>query len=419
MHMKNEVRFEWKEKIMAGNVLNYIEKNWDNTVKFNQADDGTLIGLPYPYSVPAVGHFDEIYYWDTYFTNKGLEICGRMAQVKNNTDNMLYLVHKYGFMPNGNRTYYLKNSQPPFLSFMVRDVYEYYKDEVWLSSAYNVLCKEYEFWITRRGTKCGLSCYSGTLSEDDYESLATLYKQRCGIIPDAENKDVAMHYIGTCESGWDLNPRWHTELYHYAPVDLNSLLYAFEKNMEYFSEILRNNNESMWKERAEKRKNLMLKYMPNKNGILYDYNFNKEQISDILSVASFYPMFVNMVDDEMAGALVKVLPRLEFPYGLVTCEKNDVEGNYQWDYPNGWPCLQYIAVVALDNYGYKDEAKRIAEKYIKLADKVFDETGKLWEKYNVVQGNINVTNEYEMPPMMGWTAGVYLALNNYIANNTI
>jgi alpha,alpha-trehalase len=39
----------------------------------------------------------------------------------------------------------------------------------------------------------------------------------------------------------------------------------------------------------------------------------------------------------------------------------------------------------------------------------FAVTGDLWEKYNAHVGTIEVQDEYEMPAMMGWTAGAYLA----------
>ena len=104
-------------------------------------------------------------------------------------------------------------------------------------------------------------------------------------------------------------------------------------------------------------------------------------------------------------------------YGISATERSDADGVYQWGYPNGWPCLQYIAVKAFDNYGYTADALRIAKKYVGLADDVFEKTGKLWEKYNVVKGNIEVTNEYEMPAMMGWSAGAYLAARDYIKSN--
>ncbi len=103
-------------------VEQYIYENIDDCTKDNREDEGTLIGLPYPYSVPSVGFFDEMYYWDTYFFNQGLKITGRHQQVKNNTDNMLYLVRRYGFMPNGNRTSFLKNSQSPFLSMITAGI---------------------------------------------------------------------------------------------------------------------------------------------------------------------------------------------------------------------------------------------------------------------------------------------------------
>lgn len=114
------------------NTKSYIAARWADCVKRNTKDDGTLLGLPYPYTVPAVGHFDEMYYWDTYFTNVGLLISGLELQAKYNVDNMLYMVNRFGYMPNGNRTYYLGRSQPPFLSQMVREVYEKLGDKVWL-----------------------------------------------------------------------------------------------------------------------------------------------------------------------------------------------------------------------------------------------------------------------------------------------
>ncbi len=400
---------------MNHNVIDYIEAHWEKTIKYNPEDNGTLIGLPKPYCVPTVGAtFDEMYYWDTFFANKGLAISGRMEQVRNNTDNMLYLVERYGLMPNGNRTGYLSRSQPPFLSFMVRDVYDYYKDVNWLKAAYSTLQKEYEFWQTKRGTNCGLNRYLGYADPADYEGLAQCFEERCGYRPDAAAKDIAAHIIMTCESGWDVTPRWGIEGFNFAPVDLNSLLYGFEKNMEYFSLQLADNRADGWTEKAVRRKELMLKYMDNGSGVLLDYNFKKYSLSDILCAASFFPMFTGLADKCHAEAIMQRLPELEADHGILTCAKNDVPGIFQWDYPNGWACLQYIAIIAMDRYGYKEEALRISQKFVRLIEKVFDETNNLWEKYNVVEGNINVSNEYEMPPMMGWTAGVYLALNRYI-----
>ncbi len=401
--------------VMANKVQEYISGNWDSCIKENHDFEGTLIGLPYPYTVPAVGHFDEMYYWDTYFTNKGLEIEGRHEQAKFNTDNMFYLVNKYGFMPNGNRTYYLTRSQPPFLSVMARDVYSNCKDKEWLKYAYSSLDKEYEFWTTKRGSEIGLNHYDyDCLDPSEIKRLKQGFIDRVGITPDLSEEVVARHFIATAESGWDICPRFNLDAYNFAPVDLNSLLYMLEENMAFFADELSNGESEKWVKRAEERKEKMIKYMENEDGILLDYNFVTGEKSPVFSAASFYPLFAGLAEQKHADAIVANLVRLEAEYGLLTCEKTDIAGTYQWGYPNGWACLQYIAIIGLDKYGYKEEAKRLAQKYVSLVEKVFDETNNLWEKYNVIEGNINVSNEYDMPAMMGWSAGTYLAALQYL-----
>ncbi|MFQ8952722.1 MAG: trehalase family glycosidase [Oscillospiraceae bacterium] len=90
--------------------------------------------------------------------------------------------------------------------------------------------------------------------------------------------------------------------------------------------------------------------------------------------------------------------------------KNDLRGNYQWDYPNAWACLQMVAAAGLINYGFTDDAVRLAVKFTSMVESCYQKTGNLWEKYNAEDGGINTVNEYEMPPMLGWTAGTYLYL---------
>ncbi len=404
------------EKKSIGPLKEYIDSNWSECVRVNRENKDTLIGLPYPYSIPAVGHFEELYYWDTYFLNLGLKCSGHFEQMKSNVDNMLYLVENYGFMPNGNRTYHLKKSQPPFLSEMVREVYVHYKDRCWLRGAYLTLKKEYDFWQTKRMTQIGLAQYSEACSVDEIERLAQGYVERLQFYPDRDSKALAREYRTCCESGWDLNPRWEFQGESFAHLDLNALLFQMENNMAYFSEVLSNDEADIWKKRAQKRNALMQRYMVDDRGIYWDYNFNDDVLGKVYSVAAYYPMYVGLATQEQAQAAVDMLSRLEETFGVVTCERNSIRGNFQWNYPNGWACLQYIIVIALDQYGFYEEARRIAQKYIHLVEQVYEETGNLWEKYNVVEGNSNVITEEKMPPMMGWTAGVYLAFRKYLVS---
>ncbi len=97
-------------------------------------------------------------------------------------------------------------------------------------------------------------------------------------------------------------------------------------------------------------------------GCYCDYRFSDGHRSALFSAAAFYPLFAGMCSPERAAQVVSMLPLLEMPYGVACCEKTGGLLGLQWDYPNGWACLQYIVVMALRRYGYKRDAQRIAEK---------------------------------------------------------
>lgn len=395
---------------MRINAKEYILNAWDKTIRVKTEDEGKKIGLPYPFSCPSsVEGFFDMYYWDTYFTNIGLILSGRTEQAKNNCMNIAYLINRYGFMPNGNCTYFLSRSQPPFFSLMVRDVYEQTGDKYWLDEMYAAAKREYNFWQNERGTKTGLNRYFGT---EPYSSNAKDYCDRVGIEMPTDEKqieDLAYNYRAVCESGWDCSSRCGYEMQNYNVVDLNALLYDMEQNLAYFCKELNNGEENAWLTKAEARKekiNLLL--YDNEKGAYYDYNFVNDKKDDLFTLASYYPLYASLCSEEQAKTLVEKLSIMECDYGLACCEPNKATLNLQWDYPNGWACLQYITIKGLLNYGYKDDALRIAKKYVDIIEKIYNETGYLWEKYNVVTGTIAESESHRAYEMMGWSAGIYL-----------
>ena len=104
----------------------------------------TLLKLPHPYVVPG-GRFREIYYWDSYFTLLGLYQSKRFNLAKNMVDNFAYLIDQFGHIPNGNRSYFLSRSKPPFFGEMIRLI-DQYTPEIVLSYLPQ-LEKEYQFWM--------------------------------------------------------------------------------------------------------------------------------------------------------------------------------------------------------------------------------------------------------------------------------
>ena len=400
-------------------VNEYIRSNWDRVTRLCRENKGELVGLPYRFTVPAIGYFESLYYWDTYFTNVGLLLDDRAMLAKNNTDNILYLVEKFGFMPNSNGTYHLDHSQPPFLFLMVADIYRFYGDKVWLVGAYEMLCREYRYWMTERTISIGLNRYDTNITDRTYlASRAQDYEARIHRKLPFDRADVGRHYLATCESGYDCSSRFAFDIYDYAPVCLNSLLYAMESMMAYFAEQLgKPGKESEdWFLRAEKRKERMKTYLLDENGCFRDYNYVTGKLSGDFSCASGFPLYCGLADEKNAADFMACFDRLEAKYGVLANEKNNFEGTYQWGYPNGWAPHQMMIICGLDRYGYQKDAERIALKYITLIDRVFEDTGTLWEKYNVIDGNNDVEDEAQngMPPMMGWTAGVYLFAQSYL-----
>ena len=399
---------------MSDALKDHILANWQYTIKPACEDEDTLIGLPYPYTTPCIsGMFQELYYWDTYFTNVGLLLSGMTAQAKHNIDNMLFLVNTYGKMPNGNRTYYLNRSQPPFLSQMVRELFEVTGDTDWLREhAYPALEKEYTFWMTKRVCPSGLNRYGCDLTRDeDYIDIADYFATRISQ-PLPESQSVRLQWgksmMALAESGWDCTSRFALDAHEYAPADLNSLLYQMETNMAYFAAVL-GKDRDVWLARADNRRELMTAHLwSGERGVFCDRNTSADTLNHMVSAAAFYPLFVGAATKEQAAATVRALPFLEHEHGIACCEKLDDLLSLQWDYPHGWACLHYIVIQGLLRYGYTEDARRIAEKYVTTVARNFEKTGNLWEKYNVVTGGISATLEYDTPPMMGWSAGVYL-----------
>lgn len=392
-------------------IKEYIDKNLPLSIRYNPEDKGALIGLPYPYIIPSVADmFQEMYYWDSYFANPGLLMRGDTEQARNNIDDLRHMLDRYGFVPNGNNVGFEYNSQPPFLGLMIKEYYDVVKDKEWLNGAYESLKKENRFWMEKRNSEIGLNHYDcEPLPPKKVQDGVRDLSGRIGYKPDVCDEDIARGNFSTGESGWDFNPRMRHETYKYAPADLNSLLYSQEDMLAYFANELGHAEEAKeWEAKRDARAELMRKYLKDENGVFFDYNLEKNELGDVASVAAFYPLYVGMATEEEAKAALTILPRIEMEYGVASCEKCDhIEGNFQWGYPNGWPPMQRIMVDGLLRYGYEEDALRIANKYVDLVEKCFEQTGNFWEKYNVVAGNVEVVDEYKMPAMLGWTFGVY------------
>lgn len=400
-------------------TFQYIRENMRKTVRvYKKHPKGkkSLIGLPYPFTSPCIdGIFREMYYWDTYFTNKGMFLLGLGEQAVNNVRNFMFLLDNYGKIPNGNRIDYLSRSQPPFFGMMIEDVLKNEPNALSKEEAFYYLEKEYFFWQSRRIAPNGLNRYGCDLGEKELNRKIHVsgYRKRTGKKV-AYTRENAYNILCECESGWDFSPRFSVKCSEYNPVDLNCLLYKVEILLSDLATAIGDEEKAKtYASTAKARKEKIVSLMQ-KNGFYYDYNYIENRVSEVVSCASLFPFFVGL--DDNAKRYSNTLKRLEREFGLVACDYD--ENCYQWSAPNGWAPLIYIAFSAAERLNLKDDALRIAKKYTKATENLFEKTGKLWEKYNAESGELDFNSEYGTPEMLGWTAGVYVVCKNYIEKHS-
>jgi alpha,alpha-trehalase len=335
----------------------------------------SLIDVPHPFVVPG-GRFQEFYYWDTYFTMLGLLRSNEHELIRHMLDNFAFLIEQLGHVPNGNRNYYQQRSQ--------------------------------QFWMNKRRVVLD----DGTVLNRYYDDTGATprpeaYLEDKHTADKKNNTDVYVHLRAAAESGWDFSSRWMEDeadlstivTAYILPVDLNCLLYHLERAL--------NKNAD-----ADRRRQAIQKYMWSPENLFYtDYNFIQKKQTQRLTLAGVFPVWLNVSTAEQAQHVAR---RIETSFlrdgGVVTTIATRSE--QQWDSPNGWAPLQFIAYRALLNTtGYERVATKIRQRWMALNERVFAETGKMMEKYDVV--NIDQPaggGEYQTQDGFGWTNGVYLEM---------
>ena len=395
-------------------------------------EGSSLLPLPYPYLVPG-GRFREIYYWDSYFTMLGLQESKETELMENMVKNFAYLIDKYGHIPNGNRSYYLSRSQPPFFSLMVGLLAQAKGDEVY-QTYLPALEKEYEYWMQADQPKLKSSSADRYVVKVNEFIMNRYWDEKENPRQESYREDVLTaeqsgrnieemyrHLRSGATSGWDFSSRWFAdgknlrtiETTDIIPVDLISLLYGLEKTLYTTHQKMGNTSKAAtYRVRSENRIKFLNKYCWNeKDGYYYDYNFRKKTQMKIPSLATVYPMFFKMASGAQAKKIAyNIKAKFLKSGGLITTLSNTGQ---QWDAPNGWAPLQWMAIQGLENYRQHDLAKDIAERWTSLNIKVFHRTGKLMEKYNVMDTNLEAGGgEYPSQDGFGWTNGVLLKLMN-------
>jgi alpha,alpha-trehalase len=141
-----------------------------------------------------------------------------------------------------------------------------------------------------------------------------------------------------------------------------------------------------------------------KQGVFVDYWWQRDEQSHAVTAAAFYPLFFDVASDAQAKRIAEGKAQsLLTAHGLLTTTQNTGQ---QWDAPNGWAPLQWIAISGLQRHGQAELATLIAQRWMTRNIDVYRATGKLLEKYDVVGDATAGGGEYPLQDGFGWTNGV-------------
>ncbi|HFE3557529.1 TPA: alpha,alpha-trehalase [Enterobacter hormaechei] len=398
------------------------------TDKANKWD--SLLPLPKPYVVPG-GRFREVYYWDSYFTMLGLAESGHWDKIGDMVDNFAYELDTWGHIPNGNRSYYLSRSQPPFFSLMVELLATHDSDA--LKKYRPQMEKEYAYWMEGadglqpgQANKRVVKLDDGSLLNrywDDKDTPrpeswlddVTTAKNN----PDRPATEIYRDLRSAAASGWDFSSRWMDDpqklgtirTTSIVPVDLNALMFKMEKLLARASQEDGDTaSASKYDALASARQKAMESHLWNdKEGWYADYDLKTGKVRNQLTAAALFPLYVKAASQDRADKVAAAASsRLLKPGGIST---TTINSGQQWDAPNGWAPLQWVAVEGLQNYGQQKVAMDVTWRFLKNVQHTYDREKKLVEKYDVSStGTGGGGGEYPLQDGFGWSNGVTLRM---------
>jgi alpha,alpha-trehalase len=421
-------------------------------VDSKQLHDPGLLYLPQPYVVPG-GRFNEMYGWDSFFILLGLEADHRESLARGMVDNFLFEIENYGGVLNANRTYYLTRSQPPFLTSMIRAVYQdpasfpqtpagRAEARLWLKHAFTLAQKDYSTWTRPEhlaGTT-GLARYFDygrgpvpEMSDDsnyypdvirwilahphaggdgflvkgsehpDAAEAARLSRTSC----DVNSSVVCLRawaggyrlssdfYVGDRamrESGFDPSFRFGPfsgNTQQFAPVCLNSLLYRYERDMEHFAHVLGKPDDAQMWNHRAQKRDAAI------HRYLWWPQEGVFADWDFVHSRPNEYAYITSLYPLWAGVATANEAR-QIVAKLGTFERqgglsmSNTDTGLQWDEPYGWAPTNWIAVAGMEATGFHEDAARIARKFDATVDRGFAHDGTIREKYDVVSASADV-----------------------------
>ena len=226
-------------------------------------------------------------------------------------------------------------SKPPVMASAAEKVFHETGDYDFLKKVYPQLVFNANFWERERMFG-GLFHYDANQDKENY-----------------------LKWVGY-ETGWDNSPRWDKEPYNCWAIDLNCYMVMTYRSLAVMAEKLGEDSKE-WKIKETLLTSEIEKRLWNENLEAYtDYNFKKESFINVLSPASFMPLYVGIAPESRAEKMNQIAIDHFLP-GMPTVAYDDP--SYSRDYWRGpcWLNVAFFAAKGLYDYGFIDSARTIKD----------------------------------------------------------
>nr|WP_317359988.1 trehalase family glycosidase [uncultured Tyzzerella sp.] len=332
-----------------------------------------------------------------------------------------------------------RNSKPPLAAWVVYNIYKETNDIAFVEEMYPKLVEYHNWWYTNRDTdKNGVAEYGAMVHNAHYKK-----DEQGNILKDKNNKPIidedAIIEAAAWESGMDNAIRFDKNgigkndkgikvfenkdekgnvvgySINQESVDLNAYLYAEKAFLKDLAEVLGKKEDALkFEEEAKQLKQYVEKYMfDEKTGFYYDLQISQDGKEKMLLVnrgkgtEGFIPLWAKLSSKKNADRVVENILdpnkfNLKVPFPTASKDSPQFNPNKYWRGPV-WLDQALFGIEALENYGYKEEAKELTLKLINNADGVLS-SETIRENYNPVTGEgLHAKN-------FSWSAAAYYLL---------
>jgi alpha,alpha-trehalase len=385
-----------------------IRRGWDADVVRSENPrrrSVQSIDLPHPWVAGAAptspDWYTTMFSWDTYFSNLALMVHDRLDLVRGNIENYLFLVERFGYMPNGNEEPLSTRSQTPLFVDSVLRYLRATDDGELLARGYPLLVREYrDYWLA------------------DHHATPT------GLVTNRDLGDPTLdpRLSAEAETGLDWTTQFDGDVTRTSPVMTNAALVVYARTLAELARMLGLEADAAdFLTEADARAELVRRYCwSEKRGQYLDYDYVRGGHVSVLGATSYWALWAGIATPEQAARMAAGLGELLRDHGLLCTEESRPDParfaleyeDLQWTYPAGWPPLHIIACWGLDRYGHTAEADATASRLLATIQRNYDERGETYEKYNVVDGSLVLPNSrYGTITLHGWTYAAIVLLS--------